>query len=100
VSEPRHEALVGAALLGIAKAEGWVAMPLVVDVNRVCEAISAAGGVGMEREHAVSFARGLVDRACEAEGWPKPGKDYDVDEVALATLLGAAYDKLIGGVQP
>lgn len=89
--KPRHEALVAAAVLGVVKAKGWMQVPLVVDVNR---AIAEAGPLRMSREDAVSFTRGLIDRACEFHHWPLP-VFTEVEEAAVRDLLGLAYDELV-----
>jgi hypothetical protein len=87
---PRHEALVGAAMLGLVKANGWMEMPIAIDVNR---AIEDAGPVQMTRQDAVRFARSLIDEVCKANDWPLP--DYsDRDEQVVAIALGRAYDEL------
>lgn len=89
--ESRHEALVGAAILGVVKAKGWMQVPLVVDVNR---AIETAGPVRVGREEAVSFTRGLMDRTCEFHNWPLP-VFTEVEEADVRCLLGLAYDELV-----
>lgn len=95
MSGPRHEALVAAAILGICKAQGRMEMPIVVDVNKALDALEATGGVGaMERAYAIEFTRGLIDRACEVEGWPAP-EFTEAEERAIVTLFGDAYDQLI-----
>lgn len=89
--EPRHEALVGAAVLGVVKAKGWMQVPLVVDVNR---AIAEAGPLRISREDAISFTRGLMDLTCEVHNWPLP-VFAEVEEAAVRYRLGLAYDELV-----
>lgn len=97
MSEPRHEAVLGAAMLGVIKAHGWMQMPIAVDVNRSLEHLRADGGVCMERSQAVAFARGLINVACDVEGWDKP--DFGEDEGKVAQLLGVAYDELVKAIE-
>lgn len=92
--EPRHEALVAAAVLGVVKAHGWMEMPIVVDVNKAIVDLRAGGGLRMERAHAIEFTRGLMDKICEAEGWPVSAFS-EADECAMVTFFGAAYDELV-----
>jgi hypothetical protein len=89
--EVRHEALVGAAMLGLMKAKGWMEMPAVIDVNGV---LAAAGPISIDRDEAVAFTRGLIDQVCDYNGWPRP--DYSPDQEAeIAVLLGLVYDELV-----
>lgn len=97
MGEPRHEAVVAAVMLGLIKAHGWMEMPIAIDVNKAVAMIKQDGGLAMERGHAVVAARGLIDRACEANGWDKP--DYTPeDESRLVLLLAQVYDELLEDV--
>lgn len=99
MSEPRHEAVLAAAMLGVLKANRWMTMPLVIDVNLALARLRADGGVRVERGEAVLFARGFMDRASEEKGWDVPDLD-EVDESSLAHLLGVAYDHVSMEVRP
>lgn len=96
--ELRHEAMVSAAVLGIVKAHGWMAMPITVDVNKAVADLRAAGGPLMERAHAIEFTRGLIDKICEHEGWSQSSFS-EVDERGMVTLFGQAYDELVAAVE-
>lgn len=91
--EPRNEALLAAAMLGVVKAHGWMRIPLVVDVNQALEALASRGFVlrGGARAAAITFTRSFIDVVCDCEGWPRP----DLDEAGVAALLGRAYDELM-----
>lgn len=93
MTELRHEAVLAAAMLAVLKANNWMAMPLDIDSYRAVACLGADGGIRVERDQAVAFARQFMDRASEAEGWEMP-EFSESDERALVDLLGAAYDHL------
>lgn len=99
MSAPRHEAVLAAAMLGVVKSAGWMEMPVEFDLSRAYARLQEDGGVRVERQQAVVFARELMDTASEMEGWEMP--DFsDEDEVAVAAMLGTAYDQVAAGVRP
>lgn len=98
-SELRHEAVLAAAMLGVVKRAGWMEMPITVDLSVAYARLQGDGGVQMERDHAIVFARQFMDVASESQGWALPDFD-DQDERRVARFLGTAYDQIAAGVRP
>lgn len=85
-------AALGSAMLGVVKANGWVEMPITVDVNGSLELLKELGGIQCTRAEAVYNAMQMMMHIGEIFGLPVNIDSEDAQLVRI--LLGQAYDMI------